>query len=124
MSALPPWVETVAGFDKDGEWLPIVCTDRDAHAAELLDVYFRPTGGGEMDWQVTSQRCRLTRIDPEWMHDEHGIVSGSRNRGRGSVEISCPACPRTPRVSRDDWWRFLDAARVSGARWADVSALV
>lgn len=131
MNVLPEWA-TEPPFNPEREWLPIVCTgytdEGRRHPAELVGIYFDGDGWGWRGRPDKRENLQVAHIMPTsvnrvFTYDNEGNVIGSRAEGRGSIRVDCPACARVHRLARGAWEKWLEAARVSGAPWADVAPL-
>lgn len=135
MSALPEWATTLPGFDPERWHLPIVCTGRGSHAAELLGLIFDDGAGvrwaglhvtrGERrelsDTERADREASPVRLaDPERPSSLRRLADTTRP---GSINFACPACGRTPRVPPDAWEKYVAGVQRVAVPWADVSAL-
>lgn len=125
-ASLPEWCSTVAGFDPESWWRPIVCTGRGVHRLEFLGLIFDHAESGQVHWtggQVLRESdpgvagMRLWQTD-ETTPDELDHIRALN--GQGSMHIRCPqGC--TPRIPREEWGRIVERVRRVEVAWLDVS---
>lgn len=119
--SLPRWAVLLAEtseFDPDGDWCRIICTDRGKHVPELLGLVFEHPNRGRL-W--SGPHIHLTRAnDAEQVVDMDDPLRVPQGPA-GAVNLTCPACSRTPRCTREQWSQLTGGLPMPGI--FDTSAL-
>lgn len=129
MTGLPEWAEDVAGFDPARWWLPVVCIGRKHahHPFEVLGIVFDHADGRGIHWGgphiALTQAATTKPLPPPSPRPDRPALRTHTTSLPGSLNITCPACDRTPRVSRGQWSKRISEARHAALPWVDVSTL-
>lgn len=132
------WLDSIAGFDRDLWWCPIICTHRSGAGADgdCLGIVFEHVESRQTYWAprvrafnpertlTENPMLRGTRLDSEEvkaLRDRPDVIEHSQAWfGRGSLNAKCPrGCEH--RIPRETWDDILGEARRVAPPWVDLS---